>query len=155
MGRVTALPALLAALAAVPTARGQVLSAPVLSAAVVRAPGPTAESLVDRDDPGGAVLGAVVLGAIGFGAVALSDVYEGALLAEALGIGLGAHIGNRGRGRAMAPLIASLGVLLAARAASQRIDLPQDGVFIVPMVQVAAAVFAEITTARGRGRGTR
>lgn len=68
--------------------------------------------------------------------------FLGALLGEAVGIGLGAHLGTGGKGTAWAPVGASLGVLIAAGMVGRGLDLPGEAIVLVPVVQVAAAVWA-------------
>jgi hypothetical protein len=170
MSSPTAITLLLAALAAARPAAAQLLPDHVPSAASVPAgpADPVQDAARYREDPGGAALGAIVLGAIGFvglgyAGVALADCdqsyddmcglgsFIGAgLMGEALGIGLGAHIGNRRRGNVVAPLGASVGLLLVALAAGDEVNLPEGAVLLVPLAQIVAAVWAETATARSR-----
>lgn len=102
-------------------------------------------------DTGGAVLGALVFGAIAFvGGWYTSDL-ETLLWAESIAIGLGAHVGNGGRGNGLAPLLASVGVMLAARVAANHVDLGSDDfTLLVPILQIGAAVAAETATSPRR-----
>jgi len=76
----------------------------------------------------------------------------GAVLGEAIGIGLGAHVGNGGRGDALSAVGASLGVLLLSGMVAQYVDPGEDAVYVVPFLQVAGAVWAELATARRNRR---
>jgi hypothetical protein len=76
----------------------------------------------------------------------------GAVLGEAIGIGLGAHVVNGGRGDALSAIGASLGVLLLSGMVAQYVHPGEDAVYLVPVLQVAAAVWAEVKTARSRHR---
>jgi hypothetical protein len=106
-----------------------------------------------RGDAGGAVLGALVFGGIGLVAGWRTGDLDALLLSESVGIALGAHIGNGGRGNPLAPLLASVGVMLAARVAArhEEVDSPTL-ILMVPMLQIALAVAAETTTGRRRAR---
>jgi len=80
----------------------------------------------------------------------------GAVLGEAVGIGLGAHLGNGRRGDPLSPVAASLGVLVLAGMVGQYVDLGGDAIYAIPIAQVAAAVWAELASARGKaGRENR
>jgi hypothetical protein len=103
----------------------------------------------------GGVAGFYLLGLTGFYLTGGSDIcgddacgFAGGILAavfgEAVGIGIGAHLGAGGRGSPVAGIGASLGVLIAAGWASQWISLGEDAIVVVPILQVAAAVTAEL-----------
>jgi len=169
----TAFPTLLALLtflAASPPAGAQFLPPSIPSRELRTAPAPD----IDRDqNTAGAVLGAAI-GAAAGGAVALMvawDLWEatnsrstpcerkvcgflgGALLGwvgEAVGLGVGAHLGNGRRGNVIAPLAASMVVLLAAGIAGDNGRLPERSQWVVPVAQIVAAVAAEITVGRDR-----
>jgi hypothetical protein len=131
---------------------GQYLPAPVRSTSVPVVPEPV-DTAAYREDTGGAVLGALVFGAIGWVAGWRTGNLDGLLWTESVGIALGAHIGNGGRGNPLAPLLASVGVMLAARvmARHEEVDSPTF-TLMVPMLQIALAVAAETTTGRRRAR---
>jgi hypothetical protein len=105
----------------------------------------------DEEDVSGPVMGALIFGGIGFGLASLTWDLDALLYGEAIGIGLGAHVGNRRRGRALAPLVASVGVMAAARLLSSEFGATREWVLVVPMLQITGAVIAETVTAR---RGT-
>jgi hypothetical protein len=104
----------------------------------------------------GSALGAVVGGTLGFlGGLALGatgDCYEicggmiwGALGGEALGVAVGAHFGNRARGRFLADLATSVlaggaGVAIAANSSSE------NAFWTLVAAQVAATVIVELNT---------
>jgi hypothetical protein len=131
---------------------GQYLPAVVRSTSVPVIPEPV-DTAAYRGDTGGAVLGALVFGAIGWVAGWYSGDLDALLLSESVGIALGAHVGNGGRGNPVAPLLASVGVMLAARvvARHEEVDSPTF-TLMVPMLQIVLAVAAETTTGRRRAR---
>jgi hypothetical protein len=103
-----------------------------------------------REDPAGALLGATVVGAMAFVTAWRTGLWEGSLWVEAVGIGLGAHVGNRRRGNVMMPLVASVGVMAAARVAAEHTELPAAFVLAVPLAQIVTAAWAETASARSR-----
>jgi hypothetical protein len=76
----------------------------------------------------------------------------GAVLGESIGIGLGAHFGNGARGDALSAIGASFGVLLLSGMISQYVEPGESAVYVVPILQVAGAVWAELATAGRRRR---
>jgi hypothetical protein len=145
--------ALVILLLAGPTVQAQHLPPQVLPAGVATAPQPALDTIAHRGDTGGAVLGALVFGGIATVTAWRSGNTEAVLWAEAVGIALGAHVGNGGRGNAVAPLIASIGALFLGRVLAHAADFPtEDAVLIIPMVQIAAAVAAETATTPGARR---
>lgn len=124
------------------------------------------------ENGGGAVLGAAVGGLAGLILLGHAGYYLGGggevcgddpcgfagaifgmLLGEAVGVGLGAHLGNGRRGNALAPVGASLGVLLVAGFFGDQV--PEGSVLFVPILQIAAAVVAETSIGRARAGGNR
>jgi hypothetical protein len=77
----------------------------------------------------------------------------GALLGEAIGIGLGAHLGGGAKGEPLAPIAASLGVLIAGGMVAQHLNPGESMIVVIPVAQVATAVWAELSTARRKSRG--
>jgi hypothetical protein len=166
-----ALPAFLAVLAAVPTAQGQVLPRylqPAGMRVVQRASlgsAPLAEDIT-RSAVGaalGGVVGFYALGLAGFQLSGGGDICGddacgfvggvlGAVVGEAIGIGLGAHLGNGGRGDALSAIGASFGVLLLSGMLAQYVELGEGAVYVVPILQVAGAVWGEVTSARRKRR---
>jgi hypothetical protein len=145
--------ALLGSLATGFPLHGQVLPEQVQSPLVATVADPRVDTVARREDAGGAVLGALVFGAIGWVVGWHSGNLDGLLWSESVGIALGAHIGNGGRGNPLAPLLASVGVMLAARVAArhEEVDSPTFAL-MVPMLQIALAVAAETSTGRRRAR---
>lgn len=116
-------------------------------------------------------VGAVLGGVVGFYALGLAGYHLGgggdicgddacgfvggllgAVLGEAIGIGLGAHVADGGRGGALSAIGASFGVLLLSGMVAQYLHPGEDAVYLVPILQVAGAVWAEVATARSRQR---
>jgi hypothetical protein len=111
----------------------------------------------------GGVVGLYALGLAGFylsgggdicgdDACGLVGGLLGAVMGEAIGIGLGAHVGNGGRGDALSAIGASLGVLLLSGMVAQYVHPGEDAVYVIPFLQIAGAVWAEVATARSRQR---
>jgi hypothetical protein len=162
-----ALPAILAVLAAVPTAQGQVLPRHLQPAGIraVQRAGLGSTSLAEditRSAVGaalGGVAGFCALGLVGFHLSGGGDICGddpcgflggllGAVLGEAIGIGLGAHVVNGGKGDALSAVGASLGVLLLSGMLAQYVEPGEGAVYVVPILQVAGAVWAEVATGR-------
>jgi hypothetical protein len=137
---------LLGLIVAVPAVQAQHLPHQVRPAMLEAAPGAALDSLAYRGDTGGAVLGALVLGGLGLMAGWYTGDAEVALWAEAIGVGLGAHVGNGGRGNALATLLTSIGVLFAGRLLADHLDLGDAAALYIPMVQIALTVAVETAT---------
>jgi hypothetical protein len=75
-----------------------------------------------------------------------------AWLGETVGLGLGAHLGNRRRGNVIAPITASLVVLLVAGIAGDNGRLPERSQWVIPVLQTIAAVASEAAVGRHRAR---
>lgn len=135
--------------------------APVVHADSGRGPGNVAGAAL------GATLGMVAGGVVGLAAAwdlcppdsgGLCDPsgYLGGVLAgwmgAAVGIGVGAHLGNGRRGNVIAPLAASLAVLVAGGIVGDNGRLSERSQFVIPVAQIVAAVAAEITTGRAQSR---
>jgi hypothetical protein len=163
--RLLLLLAVILSMAGTPAA-GQVRPRPVASAE------PAQLSQAQSTDPwrngGSAALGAIVGGGLGLVAgVAASSVFGqsceeleclgvailGGAVGSALGIGIGAHVGNGRRGNALATVGASLGVLLVAAAVGSAGDMPGELLLAVPLGQIVAAVVTEVEV--GKARRTR
>jgi hypothetical protein len=143
---------------------------PALTSAVQQE---TADATPLAQDVVQSTVGAVLGGVVGFYALGLTGYYLsgggdvcgdddcgllggllGAVLGESVGIGLGAHVANGGRGDALSAIAASFGVLLLSGMVAQYVKPGEDAVYLVPILQVAGAVWAEVATARVRGRST-
>jgi hypothetical protein len=170
ISRIVVLAVLADVVVAVPRAEAQFLPQQILSSPISM----TVQSDSVRPGPngGGAMLGALVGGAVGLvvvghvayrlgggGRICGDDPcgflpgFLGALVGEAVGIGLGAHLGDRRRGEALAPVAASLGVLLIAGALNDiNGGLPAETVIIIPLAQIVAAVLTETASARAGAR---
>jgi hypothetical protein len=151
--------------------RGQVLPGHMPATATgVPWRGAPAASVPDRNrdqDPVAAVLGAVIGGVVG-GATGilvgmavwdasrppwsgechwLACGYLGGMplawFGEAVGLGIGAHLGNGRRGNVIAPLAASLVVLAAVGIAGDNGRLAERDQWVIPVLQIIAAVVAE------------
>jgi hypothetical protein len=147
--------------------RAQVLPRHLQPAGVPAVQRATLDSTSLAEDITRSAVGAALGGVVGFYTLGLAGFYLagggdicgddacgfaggllGAVLGEAIGIGLGAHVVNRGRGDALSAIGASLGVLLLSGMVAQYVDLGEDAVYLVPILQVAGAVWAEVATAR-------
>jgi hypothetical protein len=169
-GELPTILALLGFLTSVRQAQGQFLPEQIQTAALSGAARLPTDTTPYREDAGLAGLGAILGGALGFiaGGViggylaegstcesdrcGLEEVFTGALVGEVVGIGLGAHVGNGRRGSALAPVAASLGVLLVAGVVENQGGLPDGTLIFVPMMQIAAAVITETAVGRARVR---
>jgi hypothetical protein len=136
-----------------------------------RVAGPTVQRAArpaEEGDAGLAALGALVGGAAG-AFVGLTVGFElgggdeicgddpcgfasgliGFIAGEILGIGVGAHLGNGLRGNVGAAIGATLAATLVAVALNSMVELPSEALVVVPLAQIAAAVWAELVTSRG------
>jgi hypothetical protein len=75
----------------------------------------------------------------------------GAVLGEAIGIGLGAYLGAGSRADPWGPIGASLGVLLLGGMATEALDLGEYMIVVVPVAQIAAAVWTAVSPGRHSG----
>jgi hypothetical protein len=111
----------------------------VIGSAVVAAAGGLAGTHLLRHvgaGLGGAVCPEEECGALGW--------VVGAVVGEVVGIGIGAHVGDGGRGKLLNPIGASLGVLILSGVVHQYADLGEAWLVVLPVTQIAAAVWAEL-----------
>lgn len=106
-------------------------------------PPPTERRDVESAGP---LVGAVVGGLLGATVTCTSDQWSSLYLGVAVGIGLGAHFGNGGRGNVLGAVGASLLVLGVTALLVDLSHPPAEVGLFLPFSQMAAALWAEMAT---------